>query len=196
MTKKVNPPSFYRVPILPTLAAVGLGLLVLPACSKSGQVAGGMQELIEPSDLEEVVVPVVEDPLMYRTAGVPWTPPAEPEEEAIPSDEMDGDVSMVPLDEKPPEVLQPVPSGGEETDMDAEKPTVLRPEEPPIYRTAGVPLPPTEPEEEVAVPAEEEYSTRTDGTPPIKPRVKKPPKVRPEAPQIDRLGGVPLSSPE
>ena len=131
MTKKVNPPLSYRVPILPTLAAVGLSLL---ACSKSeqrtpgvidpgpsefiaeedpneGLIEGGIK--LDLSDEAETFVPI-EDPPADRPEGKFVS---DPREEAIPSESgvektLQGEVPMVPLDEKPPKVRREKPPRG------------------------------------------------------------------------------------
>jgi len=134
MTKKVNPPSSYRVPILPTLAAMGLGLLALPACSKSGQEtytqtrdnqeavptediigesppSSESEEVAIPSDLQEVVVPVIEA-----------LPPTDPEEEVV-----------VPVEEEYP----PPTDGKPPIEPRVKKPPKVRPEKPPTVRLSG-----------------------------------------------------------
>ncbi|MCL2325021.1 MAG: hypothetical protein FWC40_00750 [Proteobacteria bacterium] len=123
MAKYVTPPTSYRIPILPTLAAVGLSLLVLPACGKSQTdvpVVSSDEAMVDAKlegespmetaeddvsvpveDPPEVAVPDVEEPPAVQLAGDVVLLP-ESVEEAIPLDVVEKPSKVRP--EKPPEV--------------------------------------------------------------------------------------------
>jgi len=89
MTKKVIPPSSYRDPFLPTLAAVGIGVMAsvgLSACM--GTMPVDRSRHVEPASIDDEAVPsqVSEEPIPDVSIIGEFAGPLEepdPEEEAI-----------------------------------------------------------------------------------------------------------------